>query len=576
MNIVDSNLLLNKEFVPIKPAAIWARVSTTNQADTSLPSQVSRCKEKLEQAGYSVIHVLQADWTSMDLYSCPQFQELQKLIKNREIAALGIFDRDRLQAEGILRLVFLSELKDAGIELIICQGPPIMDQEEGQLIELALAIGKKRSVLRARQGSKDGLHDRAVKYNKPVTFHKLFGYNWDKENLKLVPNDDWSTVKLIFDMFLQGSGYQPVITELKKRIIASPSGQSEWNKTALSNIAHNPAYAGRYYSLKSTSIEPNKRNGNTYGNSSVKRLQFEDWHHIPEIIIENPPITWEQREYILDQLVKHQKLAQRNAKRNYLLRGMIFCETHRGKNGEPRRYHGQPHHGSWRYTCPVGKDCSRPYLNGPEIEQDAKGYVSILMFSQSDEFYENLFKTDKQEISIIQLNKELKNLDKKYDQSINAEAKLEDRFINGLVELEVYQRLKAQYQVERGWIKDRKVAINDQKIQISRRSEIINSFQGLRRKYINKFARGLERLPEDKWREIFYDLNLECHIRTMDDSEDWDNFRGPYNFDKKQTELDRKRGKLGFYDYWFQIGVPVNLEEEQALSNIAKASPAPG
>ncbi len=159
LNVTDT-----PDTLPIfKPAAIWARVSTHNQAETSLPSQIDRCNDKLQRVGYTVLYTLQIDWTSMDLFSCPQFQELRRLINNREIQALAVFDRDRLQAKGLQRLVFLSECKDAKVELIICQGSPILDGPEGQLVELALAIGKERQVLRARQGSRDGLHDRATK-----------------------------------------------------------------------------------------------------------------------------------------------------------------------------------------------------------------------------------------------------------------------------------------------------------------------------------------------------------------------------------------------------------------------------
>ena len=175
--------------VQVKQAAVWARVSTSSQTETSLPSQVSRCKEKAEKAGYAVTQTFQVDWTSVDLYSCRAFQELCSLIRNREIQAVVVLDRDRLAAKGLQRLIFLSELKEAGVELLICQGPPVVDGPEGQIVELALAIGKERQVLRAKQGSKDGLHDRAARRLLPVTYHKLYGYQWDKPNNRLIPDD---------------------------------------------------------------------------------------------------------------------------------------------------------------------------------------------------------------------------------------------------------------------------------------------------------------------------------------------------------------------------------------------------
>ena len=70
-------------------------------------------------------------------------------------------DRDRLQAQGLQRLIFLSECRDRGVPIITVQGAPMLEGGEGQLVELALALGKERSVLRAQQGARDGLRDQS-------------------------------------------------------------------------------------------------------------------------------------------------------------------------------------------------------------------------------------------------------------------------------------------------------------------------------------------------------------------------------------------------------------------------------
>ena len=58
----------------MKVAAIWARVSTQDQRELSLDGQVERVKAKLEEQGYIVPpeRILAVDWTSMNLYACPQ------------------------------------------------------------------------------------------------------------------------------------------------------------------------------------------------------------------------------------------------------------------------------------------------------------------------------------------------------------------------------------------------------------------------------------------------------------------------------------------------------------------------
>ena len=97
--------------------AIWARVSTSGQAETSLPSQTDRCRAKLEELGYSVAHAFAVDWTSTDLYSCPQFQELRRLITKKEIDALAVFDRDRLEQRDFRGLPFLLSVRNLMLNL---------------------------------------------------------------------------------------------------------------------------------------------------------------------------------------------------------------------------------------------------------------------------------------------------------------------------------------------------------------------------------------------------------------------------------------------------------------------------
>lgn len=133
-------------------AAIWCRVSTQDQRELSLDSQEIAVRKTLEGQGYLVPPelVLKVDWSSLDLMSCPEFQQLRRWISDGSIQAIGTLDRDRLQAQGLQRLIFLSECRDLGLQIITVQGAPMLEGGEGQLVELALALGKERSVLRAQ------------------------------------------------------------------------------------------------------------------------------------------------------------------------------------------------------------------------------------------------------------------------------------------------------------------------------------------------------------------------------------------------------------------------------------------
>ena len=554
----------------VKPAAIWARVSTSSQAETSLPSQVSRCKERLGQSELTPIRIFSVDFSSMDLYSSPDFQELRKLIASGDIQAVAVYDRDRLAAQGLQRLLFLSELKDAGVDLIICEGPPIIDGPEGQIVELALAIGKERQVLRARQGSRDGLRDRATLRKLPVTYHKLYGYQWDKLKNRLVPNGSYDNLKLIFDLVLAGNGYDRVIAELKKRVIPSPSGNAEWNKTALTNIIHNPIYAGRYFALKKQAVAPKERRGNTYGNTSVHKIPLTEATYIPEIEILNSPITWEQRGQILEQLQRHQKLASRNAKRDYLLRGMIFCAQHHGKNGEPRRYHGRPKRKTFYYACPVG-GCDHAYIDGRDLER----FITLLIWHETsmrgpNGFHQALLEGQQAKSTGEASHGEIKKLQREDESLIKKLAQLEDRAFDGKLEDEVYNSLRQQYQQRRTYIKTREDELLEQISNLAHEEQALKNLSDMWHHWNKITLRA--RIPwKDNWaeipkesvdlfRDIFNALSIKLIIHP-------DNAEGPgikeYNFKSGPIKI-QVLGEIPF------------TEVTKGKANIASASPEPG
>jgi len=323
----------------------------------------------------------------------------------------------------------------------------------------------------------------------------------------LVPDVDWPTVKLIFDMALEGQTYHPILQELKKRGILSPGGLPEWNKATISSMLHNPAYVGRYYALKKHAVKPVTRRGNTYGNSSQRKLPLEQAVYLPEIEIVDPPITWGQRLQILGQLEKHQRLAQRNSRADYLLRGVIFCETHKGKKGEPRRYHGRPRGGSWCYVCPVGKGCRRPYLSGPLAETHVKRFVRMLLLANANEVIKDKHIQGKTTASLLA---KLDKLERDYNQAVNLEAKLEDRNLLGDIDPEVYERLLLSYRAKRQWAIDTRETIQKELAQLEREQEAVSSLENLK----EKFAGRIDSLTKSEWRSLLSSLNFEVHIST--------------------------------------------------------------
>ena len=242
-----------------KIAASWSRVSTDDQRELSLDSQAEAARKALEAQGYEVPpeYVLKVDWTSLDLMSCPEFQQLRTWIADGTIQAVGTLDRDRLQAQGLQRLIFLSECKDQGVQIITVQGPPMLDGGEGQLVELALALGKERSVLRAQQGARDGLRDRARLKGLPPNMNKPYGMRW--VNDRLLPDDNYSVASEIWQMGLSGKKIKSIADELTRRGIPTPTGLLNWSTSTVRSILKNRTYAGVIEALSTEAVEPTVR-----------------------------------------------------------------------------------------------------------------------------------------------------------------------------------------------------------------------------------------------------------------------------------------------------------------------------
>ena len=464
-------------------AGIWARVSTDLQQ--SLDSQVSRAKSELEKRGYIIPpeRILKVDWTSLDLFHCPEFQELHRWIQKKEIAALGILDRDRLNARGLQRLIFLSECKENGVDLVICQGPPILNEPEGQLVELALAIGKERQVLRAQQGSRDALRERATVKGLPTTCQNPYGYSFDETRTRLIANANWENRALIVTLFLEGGTLKGIVKELHKRGIQSPKAREWWPEPTISLILKDTVNYGEYRALRRESIEPQQRRGVTYGKSSSKHLLG-----IPltNIVVEKPIITKEQHDWILKRLELNKINAKRNSKRDYLLRGMIHYEE------DDLRYYGVDiRHKSWAYKYMPRCRCSdnpRPYLPGRKLEAAVEAKAREIL--TSNEVLERELGWRKGIIheSVAKLENQLKRLDRKWNENVNAESELVGLRIRGKVSDEPYERQQSLILAERQWIIDERERIERQLNQLQQQLVSLTGLEQLRGQVEQKLA----------------------------------------------------------------------------------------
>ena len=491
------------------PAAVWARVSTDDQRELSLDSQEVAVRRILEAQGFQVPpqYVLKVDWSSLDLMSCPEFQQLRLWIAEGTVKAVGTLDRDRLQAQGLQRLIFLSECKDQGVKIVTMQGPPMLDGGEGQLLELALALGKERAVLRAQQGARDGLRDRQLHdglrdrarlRGLPPNRNQPYGMRW--EGNLLVPDPRYGVACEIWRMGLAGRPLMSIANELTRRGIPTPSGKLGWSAYSARHILKNRTYAGVIEALKTEAVEPKTRKGSTYGKSG-RRLRPENERIRLEGLVERPIIKEAEFEWMQQRLIENQRLAQKNTKlRSYLLKGMVWCAACGMRyNGVTLKRRGKDYS---YYICsarwkrrPRGEKCRSHTCRVDALEGAVFGMV--VDFLHGPEGFGNEMQR-RQGISAeseANLARELESLERQQREEQDTEARAFRLAARGDVSEEVFGQEIGLIRTRQRWIAEQRERSEQQLSDVQRYSFNPQSIEILRQRLEKRLATAT---PDDR------------------------------------------------------------------------------
>src|SRR5215470_3036931 len=188
-------------------AAIYARVSTTDQADKgySLPTQLDACQAIARQEGYTVpdTHVFVDDYTGTSL-NRPQFTQLRDLVRQRLVQAVFVYDLDRLSRK-LAHQLFLSEEFDlAGVALRIVTMPDGTKTPEAQLLTNVRGIIAEYERAKILERTARGRRGRAQAGHVPYG-RRTYGYRYIKHAGKgahyEIDLDEATVVKRIFRLY---------------------------------------------------------------------------------------------------------------------------------------------------------------------------------------------------------------------------------------------------------------------------------------------------------------------------------------------------------------------------------------
>lgn len=299
----------------MQKAAAYARYSSDSQREESIEAQLRAIREYCERNRMQLVKIYTDEARSATTDDRPGF--LQMI----QDSALGMFDAvivhklDRFSRDRYDSAFYKRQLKKNGIRLISVL-EPLDDSPESIILESVLeGMAEYYSANLARETLK-GLKENAFECRHNGGLPPL-GYDVDPETKKYIVNENEAeAVKMIFEMYASGAGYNAIIDQLNLLGYKTKRGKT-FGKNSIHEILRNEKYTGVYI-YNSTARKVNGKYNNR------KRKPDNDIIRIPggmPRIIEIE--IWKK---VQDKMDKNKHAPGHNsAKEIYLLSGIIYC-----------------------------------------------------------------------------------------------------------------------------------------------------------------------------------------------------------------------------------------------------------
>ena len=239
-----------------RSVVFYGRVSTEHEAQLSALENQMQWYE--DQARYH------PNWTVLKQYidrgitgtqakKRPAFMEMLEDAKHHKFDLIVTREVCRFARNTVDTLVITRQLKEMGIEVYFVEDNIWTMDNDGELrltIMATLAQEESRKTSeRVRAGQKIS-RDNGVLYGNG----NILGY--DRVGGTYVINEEQAeTVRIIYDLYLKGLGFNRIVNELIRLKRKDSSGQVRWEATKVCRILHNATYQGYYKSYKNNHLE---------------------------------------------------------------------------------------------------------------------------------------------------------------------------------------------------------------------------------------------------------------------------------------------------------------------------------
>jgi len=392
--------------VIVKKAAIYARVSTDDQADKgySLPSQLDSCRQYMDQLGYSIVAEFREDSSgAVSVADRPQGKRLTEMIKHREVDAVVVHQVDRLSRDIVDLLATVRNWLRVGVDVYALDVGKIESELDIVLVIKGWQGSDERKKIRER--SMRGKRAKA-RTGKVIGARAPYGYDHVRDENGTIVNfepieEEAKIVKLIYEWYVHGdeTGQRLSAGKIAKRLaemrVPTPGetnpgyhrtrGKGMWHAYTVLSVIERETYAGIW------------RFGVRIGSTRNRRSE-DEW-----IEVEVPALvdrqTWKMAQELRQQ---NKQFSRRNKKHNYLLSGLIRCVCKRAMSGEffsNHRYYTC----TWRnnhHTHLEKRTCFARSVRADAIDEDVWDGIQGL-FGDLDKFERHLRVAQQEELAAL-------------------------------------------------------------------------------------------------------------------------------------------------------------------------------
>ncbi|TRM10349.1 hypothetical protein FH966_00665 [Lentibacillus cibarius] len=409
----------------IEKVAIYLRKSRQEEGmsdEETLHKHRKELVDLVESKGWQY-DIFQEVGTSQDIEYRPEFSKLMERIKAGYYSAVVAIELSRI-SRGSESLVIVEKFQERNVIIVTPNKTYDPNNESDKTLIEAELFGSRLEYQFIKKRLNEG-KKRSARMGQWTNGVAPIGYRYNRDTKKLeIREDESETIRLIYDLYLDGQSQHEIGFELNRRGITTRNG-AFYQSATIGRILRNPVYIG--------SVVYGKSEGSGHLHKKSKPLQFKDESKWIRVDDAHPAIVGkEQFNEVQRQLKKRDKIPSRAKAGTFTTSGLLKCGKCGGSLPYRRRKLASGNYVVYVHSCGhmdvYGNRCTNSGIRLDFILKHVKNEVD----RYENELTSN--RTDGQEVTKNRIQRKINGLKKEIDNMNGAFDRIKKLFINGMID----------------------------------------------------------------------------------------------------------------------------------------------